>query len=230
MLAAIVTQQMLKQKLQLPKLQVLIYPRLQFYTYRLPSTLFYADKTLMDSRIKTAARNIWRYIGLSKITGEMEALVNSNSHSLVIKDPELIQEYDKYMSLDLIPDAFKSKQSYYKDPLIINQNPKINANNSILRNYNVRRHLMDLMGPDASPSLANDQVLKQLPKTYFLVLEWDTLKDQALIFSERLKHNGVPVHIDFYEDCCHGIFNMFDVFDRPVALLDQMASYIRTNI
>jgi acetyl esterase/lipase len=52
--------------------------------------------------------------------------------------------------------------------------------------------------------------LKLLPKAYFLVLEWDTLKDQCLIYAERLKSNNVPVEVSFYENGYHGMVPFID--------------------
>lgn len=43
---------------------------------------------------------------------------------------------------------------------------------------------------DVSPILADINELRGLPKAYFIICEWDTVKDEALMYAERLKLAG----------------------------------------
>ena len=86
---------------------------------------------------------------------------------------------------------------------------------------------------EASPALAEPEVLKLMPKTYFIVLEWDTLKDQGLIYAERLKENGVEVEVAFYEDAYHGMVPFIDEligYSLSRKMLDDLVKYIKKNI
>ena len=53
----------------------------------------------------------------------------------------------------------------------------------------------------------DDEILKQLPKAYVAVVDWDALKDHGLMYAGRLRANGVPVEIGYFEGGFHGIAN-----------------------
>ena len=86
--------------------------------------------------------------------------------------------------------------------------------------------------PDVSPGLADSDKLVGLPKAYFIVCEMDPIKDDGLLYSERLKRAGVQVEVNYYEGY-HGIVAEIDEisgYQVARAMLDDLIKYIKANI
>ena len=62
-----------------------------------------------------------------------------------------------------------------------------------------------LFDPYFSPIVAKD--LSGLPDAYVMTCEFDTLRDDGLIYAKRLEKAGVKVTNVYYEGGYHGIFN-----------------------
>lgn len=56
------------------------------------------------------------------------------------------------------------------------------------------------------PLYAPDRLLSQFPPTEILVAEFDVLRDDSLMFADKLQALGVPVHVQMYNDTIHGFF------------------------
>ena len=70
-------------------------------------------------------------------------------------------------------------------------------------------------------------------KCYYLikkVCEWDSLKDENLIFGERLKNVGVKTKIAFYETCYHGMVQMVDKYELAKKIQEDLVNYINEKI
>lgn len=61
-----------------------------------------------------------------------------------------------------------------------------------------------LLDPRASPLLAERDVLAQVPQAYILTCEHDVLRDDGLMYGQRLQEAGVTVTHDHYEGGFHG--------------------------
>jgi acetyl esterase/lipase len=68
----------------------------------------------------------------------------------------------------------------------------------------------------ASPARARD--LSDIPPTYIMTAECDPLRDEALIFAQRLLHDGVTVELHHFSRTYHG----FDVV-APGSRLSELA-------
>lgn len=214
---------------------MLIYPRTQFYTYLLPSTVVYAGKNLLDTSGISGTKTILWYSGINIVTKEMIDAIRSNNHTLLIENVNLRKKYQNYLDLNIIPDKYKKGKSYYNGyDSLVKQNmiyPSELHDESIFKRDNtVANSVKKLLTPDASPGLADDSLLKQLPKAYFVVCEWDPLKDQILIYAERLRRNGVQVDIDFYENCFHGVSQLLNSYKIANKMLDGVIKFIKNNI
>jgi acetyl esterase/lipase len=180
---------------------------------------------------------LWN-VGITKITKEMEDAILTNNHTLLVEDANLRKKYQEYLDINFIPNEYKKGKSYYdgyNSETVQNfVYPKILNENSILKkDKNLAVAIQKLLTPEASPLLANDDLLKSLPKAYFAVVEWDALKDQALIYAGRLRANGVPVDIDFYEGGFHGIANYVmkkHGYKVGHEILDGIVKFVKTNI
>ena len=138
---------------------------------------------------------------------DVRDIILNNSHTLLIKDQKLKQKLKSYTDVSLIPSEYKSGKSYYdtyeitKDEMIPE---KIDESSIIFQNETLANLLNNLFKPEVSPGLAEPEKLKGLPKALFINCEIDPIKDQGLIYSQRLKNAGVSVDVHFYENCYHG--------------------------
>ncbi|XP_033748691.1 neutral cholesterol ester hydrolase 1-like [Pecten maximus] len=57
--------------------------------------------------------------------------------------------------------------------------------------------------PMISPLLADDDMLEDLPMTYIVTSGYDIVRDDGIMFSERLKQVGQPVILKHYEEAFH---------------------------
>lgn len=56
------------------------------------------------------------------------------------------------------------------------------------------------------PLYAPDRLLSQFPPTEILVAEYDVLRDDSLMFADKLRALDVLVHVQMYNDTIHGFF------------------------
>lgn len=75
----------------------------------------------------------------------------------------------------------------------------------------ILQQLPGLLDSRAAPLLAEPEVLKLLPPAYIMTCEHDVLRDDGLMYAQRLEEFGVPVTRDHYEQGFHGIM-MFGFF------------------
>jgi len=132
-----------------------------------------------------------------------------NHHINLITDESIKEKFKSYTDHSLIPEEFKAEYKYYKKYENIEQNkifPQTSKHSEILQADSVVTNLVKkIFTPEFSPGLADDEVLKGLPDALFVMAEYDPLKDEGLIYAQRLKSVGVNVDINFYETAYHGI-------------------------
>lgn len=85
----------------------------------------------------------------------------------------------------------------------------------------------DRDNPDAVPLLAND--LAKIPSTFVAIAEYDPLKDEGILYSEKLKANGVSVQMNLYKGTTHGFFQMGGFIDDTKVLMQDMAEFVKTQ-
>lgn len=93
---------------------------------------------------------------------------------------------------------------------------------------NFQQLLYNLFNTNISPGLVDDQQLKMQPKTYMIVSEYDSRKDEALIYAERMSRQGVWVDVSFYERGFHTTI----LEDTPVGRImrEDLINYLKMNI
>lgn len=152
------------------------------------------------------------YLGIQNVTQQIEAIINTNLHYALIEEDEeenntdLKLKIDKYLDLNRLDAKYRSHEYYldynlkkkYYYPM-----DKLKDEHLLRTDLNLANLLKKLYLPEVSPLLADD--LTRLPKTYLAVCEWDTLRDEGLLYAQRLKESGIHVHVDFYEDAYKGI-------------------------
>ncbi|NXG03694.1 ADCL4 protein, partial [Sakesphorus luctuosus] len=163
--------QELVHRTDIPKIraQVLIQPFLQALSFNLPSHQQNAAMAFL-SRDRTV-HMILKY--LSKDCSLKEPIL-AGSHV-----PERMNlKYRKWISADLIPEAFKLG---YKPPPPTPFLPQ------------VHEEVQELFETRLSPLLAEDAVVSLLPDTCIVTCEHDVLRDDGLLYKRRLEDNGVRV-------------------------------------
>uniref|UniRef100_A0A7M4DUU6 Alpha/beta hydrolase fold-3 domain-containing protein n=1 Tax=Crocodylus porosus TaxID=8502 RepID=A0A7M4DUU6_CROPO len=123
----------------------------------------------------------------------------------------------KWLSPDNIPKEFKVRG--YKPHFPTEYRKDI---------YEQIRQVFD---PVASPLLAEDAIVCQLPETFIMTCEYDVLRDDGLLYKKRLEDSGVPVTWYHSENAFHGIINLFDngmlTFPAGKKALDNIVNFLR---
>ena len=119
---------------------------------------------------------------------------------MFVEDKLLKAKYDAILDPIHIPAKYKINKAYYPkhETQKIHFYPKElddRANLLIKRVPTLKDDSLKMFNKDFSPLLEDDHVLKKLPQTYLCVVEFDMLKDEILIYSERLRKNGIFITI-----------------------------------
>lgn len=69
--------------------------------------------------------------------------------------------------------------------------------------------------------------VEHLPSTLLVTAEFDPLRDEGLVFGERLKEAGVNVELMHYDDLVHSFINMIGTVDKAKQALDEMTLKLR---
>lgn len=86
----------------------------------------------------------------------------------------------------------------------------------------------DLRTPYASPLFAGD--LAGWPATLVLTAEYDSLRDEAEAFAQRLQQAGVPVTCRRYDGAIHGFFQMGGVLNLGRLAMQQVARFLHETL
>ncbi|XP_063799604.1 arylacetamide deacetylase-like 4 isoform X3 [Pseudophryne corroboree] len=171
-----------------PLAQVLIYPAVQMVDYNLPS---YQQNSMVPLLLRE--RTVFyklHYLGCFCDDLCKEVLLGSHV------PPEMRRKLSKWLSIDNIPKEFTAKG--YK------------THNMAAFKNNVYEKVKRVFEPHFSPLLAEESVIRLLPKAYILTCEFDVLRDDGLLYKRRLEDNGIPVTWYHVKDGFHGVVSFFD--------------------
>ena len=237
--AAVINQKLLEEKQKLPKIQVLIYPKLQMANFKMASMKKYNNTSVVSYSGVKGPKYISWYLGVNELnpgyTEFLNALVN-NDHWALIEDKELLNRYKSYFDISKIPDEYKTGHSYYTnfDKNTVYPNSKLDRTNILVKDSNINRLVKKLFNRDVSPLLSETKYLIGLPKAYFIIFEWDDLKDEGLLYAERLKKEAnVDVKIAFYEKAFHGIQGLVNkLMGYQIArnIRSDLIEYLKKNL
>ncbi len=185
-----------------PKCQGLIYPPTQYFDFNLPSQTKYGIFDVGFSRAKFA---LW-HLGITNVNHIQEEILNKNFHqSVLVNDKELVQKYNEHVNIRKIPDKYKKNKAYYDRYQIEKCQKKMNKVEEYISEHpEFVEKIAHLLDPSLSPCLANENWLRYQPNSFLIVCEWDSRKDEAVLFAERLKSVEVPVEVELYEQAFHG--------------------------
>lgn len=89
-------------------------------------------------------------------------------------------------------------------------------------------YLSDLFGTDnvptyASPARASD--FSNLPPTLSFVGDIEPFYDETILYMEKLRKNGIPVHFEVYKGCFHA----FDFIGSNTNIAQEAISFLMKN-
>jgi len=90
-----------------------------------------------------------------------------------------------------------------------------------------------LLDPSFAPLMADDKDLAGLPLTYVLTAGYDVLRDDGLIYAQRLKKAGVKVHLAHYPEGFHGMIFFFDgpiAFDVGKRAMSDLVTFLQEHL
>ena len=230
-----IIQKLKNERQKLPKLQILINPVTQGLSNKLPSYMEYETKTIISQAgLNTIIFGAW-YLGITAKDNEYNELVDDMSNCnpyLYLKDELLINKYKSYLDVSKIPAEYKTGRKYYDDyekiKDTIYEKSKFISENSKLINL-----AKTFLNHDISPLLIDREHLIDHPKAYFIICEWDELKDEGILYAERLKEANVEVKVKFYEKGFHGIHattNKLLGFKLAREIQNELIEYLKLNI
>ncbi|OBS57271.1 hypothetical protein A6R68_11605, partial [Neotoma lepida] len=196
--ATVVITQTLVGREDLPKIraQILIYPILQSLYFQFPSNLQNANFPFLTKDFMINC--LCRYLAIDP--SWKDAILTG-----ACMPPSAWKKYEKWLSPDNIPKMFRSKYQQPESLAPFNEAA-----------YLETKHTMNV---DISPLIADDKIIAQVPEAFVVTLQWDILRDDALLYKKRLEDQGVPVTW-YHADGFHGCAILFDkkFFSFPCSL------------
>ncbi|NWW53564.1 AAAD deacetylase, partial [Pedionomus torquatus] len=210
-LAAAVAQQLLEDsevKTKL-KVQALLYPALQTLDLNLPSFQDNDHKPILP---KSLMIKFWSEYFTSD--SSLREAMASNRH-VPVESSHLFQFVNWS---NLLPEELK-KGHVYTTPTY--------GSSELAQKY------PGFLDTRAAPLLASDTQLRRLPLTYVLTCEHDVLRDEGIMYAERLRAAGVPVTHDHAKDGFHGAM-MFILSPAELAvghrLVNRYIEWLNENL
>jgi acetyl esterase/lipase len=220
-----------------PFAQVLIYPWVQLVTMQIPSYHIYHSKPWIAS-VSFENLVLW-YLGDEWISGDRTVIFDTNEHLLLLNNEDR-ERFSSYLNISLIPEEFRAKKNKYYEEYSLKQLAPFKTNEksihefSILnRNATFAEKIKLLFTDDISPALADDALLKEYPRTYQIVCEWDAIKDEQFMFAERMRKNRVKLEFKYYEKCYHGMVTNVDKtngYKYSMQILDELIDYLKSEL
>jgi acetyl esterase/lipase len=225
---AVMTQRLLAEGLQQPKLQVLIYPWLQMVHFRLPCMIKYGKTDYGDEYFTLL------YMGVRRPSRQMAKEMRKINHVELIDDRNVRARVKSCLDVSEIPAKYKTGKKYYSKVGEIRNDKDVKAASLIYSDGAWAALMAKLHDPSVSPLLADQESLVGLPRAYMIVFESDTVKDECLLYAERLKKAGVDVDLVFYDDGSrHGVATQTDHKrdgKRAKAIQDDLIGYLSTHL
>ncbi|XP_037551177.1 neutral cholesterol ester hydrolase 1-like [Nematolebias whitei] len=167
--------------------QALIYPALQALDFNTPS--YMQNQHMPILRRHTMVQFWLQYLG-ADLSLLPQLIVNNHStsqHSGI--PPELRSRIDWSA---LLPQKFKKN---YK-PIMVEKGSQ-----------EILKKVPGFLDVRAAPLLAGPEVLAKCPRAYILTCEFDVLRDDGLMYAQRLQDAGLSVTNEHYEEGFHGSFS-----------------------
>ncbi|XP_061752345.1 neutral cholesterol ester hydrolase 1-like [Nerophis ophidion] len=189
--------------------QALIYPALQAVDFNTPSYRRNQDVLMLSRSLMV---DFWlQYLGQDR---SFKDHFLSNRHQAAVS-PQLRARADWTA---LLPPRYKEGHQFFP--------PRDRTPSEGLG-------VPGLQDVRAAPLLASSEVLARCPRAYVVTCEYDVLRDDGLMYAQRLKDAGVAVTADHYEDGFHGCFSLTLVpfrFDLGVKTFRRYVRWLHDNL
>ncbi len=86
----------------------------------------------------------------------------------------------------------------------------------------------DRSSPSFAPLRATDH--SGLAPAYFVIAEYDPLRDEGLAYAEKLRAAGVPVTVRRYDDQIHVFFTLVNLMESANQAVSEAAQAIREAV
>ena len=210
-LAAVISQSLIFEQLARPKMQVLIYPILQFFDFTLPSYQINLPKKVLGNVDHENFLNFIHYL-----TGiEVDESIFENGHTTSVHKESV---YRHYVDKSSLPGEFLAHPGHNR-----HVTPK---NDTALKYSKLTEILLDRR---VSPLLVDDEFLREhTPEFNFLLTaEMDELRDDGWFYANRLRKLNMHIIHRHYKNLFHGIYGLihgplkFDIAPDLVRIVSE---------
>ena len=176
---------------------------------------------------------LW-YLGVKTVTDELQQTFRARNHTLVLDRTDRKKLRSIINPFELVPDKYRRNKDYYESykgfVSIRDDDLELDKNSLLISDKNLRDKVKLLFSDRISPLFTDLNDLARLPKTYMIICEWDGLKDEGLMFSERLRQANVDVNVAYYETCFHAMINMMDKFNKTHSIVADLNSFLKKSL
>ena len=190
-----------------PRLQILIYPSLQFFDLMTPSNI--------QQHYQFHQFTIDHMLSLY-LNEQIDSSIYANNHTSVQQK----KQYRKYVDWSLIPSKYRT---VYKNPITDDNEG----------DPNLIEKAKKALTPEISPLVVEDSELAKLPSTYISTVGHDHLRDDGFIYEGRLKRAGIAVVHNHYEHAFHGLLSFLYgplALDAARGMITDIVQYVKENL
>lgn len=199
------------------KIQIPMYPCIQLFDLQTPS--YIENKGYLPGMLSdVSVLSYWLNYG--NISYDHMPQILANEHT----SPSLKNsKYASYMD----PKLYMNQ--YIRTERLRNMEKPTDFGNEEL-SKSIESTILD---PSFAPLMASDEDNKGLPLTYVLTAGYDILREDGLIYFNRLHKAGVDVHLAHYNDGFHGMIFFFDGplrFDVGVRAMNDLVAFLKKHL
>ena len=192
------------------KAQVLIYGAFQFCTQSLPMTKLRMEEDSFANTRLAFILGLWWNLNESQ-----KVLLKSGKFTT----PQLATKCKRLVDLSLLPEAL-IQDGYAPDDHVAEQ-----TNDDVIRLSGI------ISDPRVSPLLVED--LGDLPESLVVTVQWDSLRDEGIIYGKRLQQAGNAVTWQHFPRTFHGVLNWFHddkLFESGSKLMASVVRFLQETL
>ena len=197
------------------RMQILINPALQMMNFATPSYQDFGKESLVPG-ITSADKEITNWIRYGGLAPELVPHLANNTHISL----------HHYNFLSSYVDSEK------RLPPDLGVTQKKTIHNSV-HNKSLTTRIEELiLDPRFCPMFASD--VRHIAQTYVITSQYDVLRDEGIMYAQRLKESGVKVNLAHYWHGFHGFFLFagggWIQMEESKKAMDDLVKYLHTNI